>query len=126
MTIEWLHIPQGYPIEEPMEVNLYMVKHRSEFNIAAPGEYELTPKVKPRGYKSSRKMTVGNKGSATIGPNSNEKVLVHDIATHPAGEPGTNCNILLSQPGDIYILTGPNRNRTGALLHDIVMYTNRK
>lgn len=126
MTIEWLHIPDGYPIEEPMEVNLYMTTHRSEFKITPPGEYELTPKVKPRGYKSSRKMTVGKRGSANISPNVNEKVLIHDIANHPAGLPGTNCNILLSEPGDVFILTGPNKNRTGALLHDIVMYTNRK
>lgn len=58
MAIEWLHINQGYPFKEPLKVNLCMVKHRDEFEVIPPGEYELTPSVKPRGYKSSQKMTV--------------------------------------------------------------------
>lgn len=126
MTIEWLHFPQGEPINEPMDVSIIKAKRRNEFKITEPGTYVLSPKVKPRGYKSSREMKVGSKGYATIGPNESEKALVHDIATHLDGEKGSNCNILLYQPGDIYILTGPNKERSGTLLHDIVMYTNRK
>lgn len=126
MTIERLNFPRGLPINDAPEVNLHMVRMRDDFVVVPPGEYVISPKVKPRGFKYSRKMKVYEKGSAIIGPNVNPEVIIHDVASHPAGEPGTNSSILLTQPGDVFILTTPNRQRDGALLQDIILFSNKK
>lgn len=125
MTIEWLHMPEGFSIKSAMEVNLLMMSRQDEFQRVPPGEYELSPKVKPRGYKSKRTMRVNEKGSAVISPNSNEKAVIHDVSSYKS-KPETNSQLFLLFPGDIFILTGPNKDWTGALVHDIVRYTDKR
>jgi hypothetical protein len=126
MTIERLNFPEGYPVNSAMEINFVMTKERKNFAIVPPGEIEIAPTVKPKGFKYSRTLTVGEKGAGTLGPNINPDAVVFEVATHPAGKVGKNGKILLENPGDIFILTTPGAKKGTALLQEIILFSNKK
>ena len=121
-----MSFPEGRPVDDAMEVNYFMTKERENFEVVPPGKFEISPRVKPRGFKYSRTLIVSKKGTGSLEPNTNPDAIAYELATHPAGKVDENRRILLTKPGDIFILTTPGKKEGTALLQEIILFSNKR